>query len=249
VRSAILSFGFLILACVLPPAGAWGGTYEFQKLWGRLGYSDEFFGATEDELTSLRSYIEKFDSFFSEINGYLRFYPKTYTWYGTGPKEAREEVRHIDAIFKRAPGLPADLVVYRGLTLEWRANRPFGVGEQFVEKAYSSTSTNREVALSFARPSADSPDDGEDEEHPGKKGAAQALLVIYFRSAHPRGLLINQGEDEVILPHGTLFRVMDRDLRADPPRYLVQACEEGVCDWRSNRADVLALWRQERVSR
>src|SRR6185437_6754026 len=47
------------------------GPQEFNKLYRALGFSDSYFGATDDQLQSLDNYTNQGDSFFDEINDYL----------------------------------------------------------------------------------------------------------------------------------------------------------------------------------
>ena len=106
-----------------PVAGGGARVYDFKTLYKGLGYpSPTFFGSSETELMDLDSYTSKQDAFYSEINGYLRFYPAPYDWYGTGPEDAKLIVANIDRIFTRAPALPSDLVLFRGLDLKFRAS-------------------------------------------------------------------------------------------------------------------------------
>ena len=199
--------------------------YDFQELWKALGYpahgdmpddgkSVAAFGATEDELMDLTSYTNKFESFYSEVNGYLRFYPAPYDWDGTSPDEAKVMVRHIDSVFKRVPALPADLLLFRGLDLKFRASKPYAVGEEFVDKGYVSTSAAFKVAHYFAVEMDDN----------ATTLSRKAVFVLYLAKAD-KGILIDQGEDEVILKHGRKFRVMAKKEGVKKyDVYLVQAC-------------------------
>ena len=90
------------------PAGA--HAYDFKSLYRSLGYpSADFFASSEDEVMALEAYIRKEDPIYGEINGYLRYHPQPYEWYGTGPEDAKVIVGHIDNILRRAPRLPGDL--------------------------------------------------------------------------------------------------------------------------------------------
>lgn len=68
------------------PAGA--HVRDFRTLYGALGYpSRDYFGSTADEVTDLAAYTGQEDPIYQEINGYLRFYPAPYEWYGTSPAQ------------------------------------------------------------------------------------------------------------------------------------------------------------------
>lgn len=74
--------------------------YDFKQLYKSLGYPrPDYSGANETEIMDLDAYTSKYDTFYKEINGYLRFHPAPYTWYGTGPEDAKVIVENIDRIF------------------------------------------------------------------------------------------------------------------------------------------------------
>lgn len=212
------------------PAGA--HVYDFKSLYGSLGYpSPDYFGSTEDEVMDLDTYTSKSDSFYGEINGYLRFHPAPYEWYGTGPDDARGIVERLDNVFRRAPAIPGDLILFRGLGLGWHGGKPLAPGEEFTDKGYVSTSVSYSVARYFALEMGD-------EEKPERR----AVFVLYLTRPVERGILVDQGEDEVMLPRGRKFRVMARKdgaLRYD--LYLVQACA-ARCET-ATRPDVSDFWR------
>lgn len=229
--------GFQRAAAVEPPAAApepaGAHVYDFKSLYRSLGYpSPDYFGSTEAELQDLDSYTSKEDTFYSEINGYLRFYPAPYDWYGTGPDDAKIIVKHIDSIFGRAPALPKDLILFRGLGLGWHGDKPFAPGEEFVDKGYVSTSASYEVARHFAVGMSD----GEE------KASRRAVFVLYLARPGEKGILIDkENEDEVILPHGRRFKVMAAKNAAAPyDLYLVQVCA-AACD-AAVRPDVDYFW-------
>ncbi len=197
-----------------PSAGARARVYDFKALYRSLGYpSPDYFGSTEAEISDLEAYTSKEDTFYQEINGYLRHYPAAYDWDGTGPDEARKIVANIDNIFGRVPALPRDLVVFRGVGLGYHGNKPYLPGEEFTDKAYISTSASYKVARYFAVEM--------DEENKDRK----AIFAIYFTRPGEKGILFDQGEDEVILEHGRKFRVMARKEGVQKyDLYLVQAC-------------------------
>lgn len=237
-RSAGLSIADDRAAVPVPlaaPAGA--HTYDFKSLYRSLGYpSADFFGSSEDEVMALEAYISKEDPIYGEINGYLRYHPQPYEWYGTGPDDAKLIVGHIDNILLRAPKLPGDLVLFRGLGLGYRQNKPFAAGEEFTDKGYVSTSVTYSVARYFAVEMAD-------EEKPDRR----AVFAMYFAGPGGRGILIDQGEDEVILGHGRKFRVMARKAGTEKyDLYLVQVCAAS-CDV-TLRGDVKNYWDSFSVS-
>ncbi len=212
------------------PVGA--HVYDFTVLYKSLGYpSPACFGSAVEEVTDLDAYTDQEDPLYGEINGYLRFYPKPYEWYGTGPDQAKVIVGHIDNIFKRVPALPSDLILFRGLGLGYRANKPFGIGEEFTDKGYVSSSVSYKVAYHFAV------EMGDAEENPSRR----AIFALYLSRPGEKGILVDAGEDEVILGRGRTFRVMaQKDVSQKYDLYLVQACS-GSCET-SVRPDVKDFW-------
>ena len=164
-------------------------------------------------MEDIETYTSKDDSFYGEINGYLRYYPGEYEWYGTGPEDARKIVARLDTVFANVPDLPRDAVLFRGLRLGWHGNKPFSEGEEYVDKGYVSTSFSLKVAEHFALEMGDEED----------AGARKAVLAIYSARAE-KGILVDQGEDEAILPHGRRFRVMASRPGPGYDLYLVQLC-------------------------
>lgn len=215
-----------------PAAVSAARVYDFKTLYKGLGYpSPTFFGSNETELMDLDSYTSKQDAFYSEINGYLRFYPAPYDWYGTGPEDAKVIVANIDRIFTRAPALPADVVLFRGLDLKFRDGKPYAVNEEFIDKGYVSTSVSYKVAEYFTTI-------GDDK---GKKDSGKAVFAIYHNRPGVKGILIDQGEDEVILKHGLKLKAMARrETGKGYDLYLVQACA-AACD-AVIREDVRGFW-------
>jgi hypothetical protein len=225
--------GFLLGAALfVAPAAEAARVYDFKALYRGLGYpSPDYFGSTVDEVMDLDTYTSKDDTFYGEINGYLRYHPEPYEWYGTGPDDAKLIVERLDNIMRRAPEIPGDLVLFRGLGLGWRGDKPFADGEEFTDRGYVSTSVSYDVARYFAIEK--DPDEAE--------ASRRAVFVIYFTRPAERGILVDQGEDEVMLERGRKFRVMARKDDAEKfDIYLVQACA-GECET-APRPDAAAFW-------
>jgi hypothetical protein len=209
-------------------------TYEFKTLYSQLGYPDPgYFGASPEEIRDLATYTNQIvaDSYYRDINSYLRFYPEPYEWRTINPQQADAIVQNLDRLFTRVPPLPGDLILFRGLTLKFRGNRSYGVNEEFIEKSYASTTTSYLVARHFATlftPITDTT-------------TLKAIFAIYNNHPGERGILINQEEDEVILRHGIQFRVMGRkEIGQKFDFYLIQACSN-PCETFTRR-DVEDFW-------
>jgi hypothetical protein len=207
-------------------------TYPFSELTQRLGYpSVDFFGSTYDEVVAIETYSDKSDVYYKEINSFLRFFPAPYEWYGTSPEQAKILVENIDQIYKRVPSIPQDLILFRGVNLQYRKNVNFKKGETFFDKGYVSTTTRYSVAKDFAIKI-------NIEESPKSK---KAIYVIYQNGPDNKAILINQNEDEVLLDHGQLLKIMDmRKSNSHYDIYLVQWCKS-LCEQTLN-ADIIKYW-------
>ncbi len=214
--------------------------YSFQGLSKKLGYPNKtYFGAPEKERADLEIYTEQGETYYKEINDYLRFFPNEYNWTGTSPEDAKLIVTHMDHLLARQPSLPKDLLLFRGVDLNFRGNQSYSIGEEFIEKAYVSTSTDFKVAKYFAV------EMRADEE--GNASHKKAIFVFYINRPELKGVLIGSeeraSEEEVLLPHSQKIRVMALRTKALPyDLYLAQICPK-TCDSQI-RADVANFWKK-----
>lgn len=195
-------------------------TYEFSDLWEKMGYPHALEKAASEEAQSdLDTYTSKEDTWYKDINAYLRNFPQSnYDWDSISPDQARPMVKNIDSIFSKLKSLPEDILLYRGVDLKYRKNKSFNVGEEFVEKGYASTSTSYKVADYFANHINDNE----------KTPSLKAIFVLYSMKKNLKGILIDQDEDEVLLSHGERIRIMEVDRSHKYDIYLAQVCAE-VC--------------------
>jgi hypothetical protein len=230
---------FLIAILWLLSLDVFGSVYNFKDLENKLGYpSHNFFGSTEQEILDLETYTSKDDAFYREINSFLRFFPKEYDWNGIGPKDAEGIVKNIDQVFTRVPELPADILLFRGVDLAYRKNLSFNIGDELIEKAYLSTSTTFKVAQYFAVGL------NSDASHVNSK---RAVFIYYSNKPHLKGILFDQGEDEIILKHGERIRVMA--LNSKNKRYeiyLAQICDD-MCA-KDISTSMQAFWKQTQLN-
>ncbi|MFA5162027.1 MAG: ADP-ribosyltransferase [Elusimicrobiales bacterium] len=214
--------------------------YDFKQLYAQLGYNASLFGATADEISALNEYTDQTiaTSNYKDINNYLRLYPAAYNWTTISPERAARIVRNMDGLFVKVPALPYNMVMFRGITMKFHGNKSYEPSEEYIDKAYVSTSLDDAVAKHFVLGLIHD------------KTARRAILVIYSGSPGNKGILINAGEYEVILPHGATFRVMDtRTLHFNPDMdlCLVQLCSDS-CE-SDIPARVLDFWRNYTLSR
>jgi hypothetical protein len=185
----------------------------FKSLYKSLGYTDAYFGATEQELSALEDYISTQNPTYKEINGYLRNWPKPYEWYGTSPEQAKVIVQNLDHLFERVPFLPKNLLLHRGLSLQYRKTN-LEIDDEFNdEKGYVSTSMSYTIAEGFAI-------------RVNARNRAQAIFTIYSNSDQTKGILIDKGESEVLLKRDSKFRVMDKLGMNYLIQYCVKECEK-----------------------
>lgn len=206
-------------------------TYLFSELSQKMGYPNEtYFGSSEDQIANLETYISKEDTFYKEINSYLRYFPAPYDWNGLSPEQAKLMVENIDRIYNKIPALPQDLILFRGVNLKYRHNKSFAMGEEFNELGYLSTSSTFKVATHFATKLNDSSAENK-----------KAILVLYQNRSEHKGILIDQNEDEVLIKHRQPLRVMA--LKKNNPLYelyLVQICKLS-CEQEINK-DIERFW-------
>lgn len=208
--------------------------YDFKALYNDLKYTPTYFGAPTEEVESLRAYIDKQSDFYVEINSYLRKSTADQLDADIHSQTAKD-ILNISRLIQTVPPLPSDIILFRGMTLNWHKNNsPFEIGEEYVDKAFSSTSTNMEVAANFAiggwyPSSANFKDE-------------TAIMTLYFQTSDARGILIDQGEDEVLLNYGLRFRIMKKKVINEANHYLVQICQKVLCDTKVTRTDVLEQW-------
>lgn len=195
--------------------------YNFKELWKLQNYPRALEkAASDDAMSDLETYTSKEDTWYRDINSFLRNFPKTdYDWDSISPEQAAPMVKNIDSIYHKLAALPQDLILFRGVDLKFRKSKSYEVGEEFVEKGYASTSTDYKVADYFANRM-------NDNEH---TSSLKGILVLYSAKKNLKGILIDQGEDEVLLTHGERIRIMDVDKSRKFHVYLAQVCEK-VCE-------------------
>lgn len=213
----------LLILVSLNSFTASAGVYEFKKLYQDLGYpSPTYFGSSEEEIQDFETYTSKEDTFYKEINSYLRYFPAQYEWNGISPADAKIMVNRIDHIFERVPALPQDIILFRGVDLKFRASKSYKISDEFVEKGYVSTSTSFNVAEYFAIEIEDQP-----------TTSKKAIFVYYLNAPNLKGLLIDETEAEILLKHGIKIKIMAlENINIPYDFYLAQicvtACEEKI---------------------
>lgn len=202
-------------------------TYKFAKLQKQLGYpSENYFGSSEDEISDLETYTSKEDTWYRDINTYLRKFPNiNYEWDSVSPEDSKKIVESIDQIYTRIPNLPADLILFRGIDLKYRNSESFKKGDEFIEKGFASTSASFKVADYFANQINDN----------ANTSSKKAILVLYSTKDANKGILIDQGEDEVLLTHGLKIKIMEVDKTNKYDLYLAQICSS-TCEEQTNKS-------------
>lgn len=199
--------------------------YTYDELYRELDYKKiELTVRSSEKMESLRMYTDVYDSYYKEINGYLRFHPGPYDWYSVTPHDAKEYVEDIDSLIEDHPLLPKGIILFRGTGLNW-AKGSLEINQTFEDKAYTSTSLSVSEAMEFLN-----------EE-------SSAMFILYFGGeAVLRGILINPTEKEVLLDRDLTFKVMDKKSQEERRVYLVQICGKKKCDDEVNNPDAKKLW-------
>lgn len=151
--------------------------------FGNEHYSKWAGGLSEQHEAAVQAYT---GTEYMAVNDHLR---------GFGDdEEAARLVKHLDAAIKKAPPAPDDLVVYRGVARLDDAELDFKVGQTFTDKAYMSTSMNRDVAQGFL------------------DGDKTALLEIKVpkgtRGAYVDMVSDHDNEQEFLLPRATKLKIV-----------------------------------------
>lgn len=209
---------FLALTLALSAHAVEYKEYKFDDLWSKMNYPVALEkAATEDAQNDLDTYTSKDDTWYRDINAYLRNFPKTdYDWNSISPEDAAPMVKNIDSIYANLKPIPADIILFRGVDLKFRKSKSYEVGDEFIEKGYASTSTSKKVADYFANHINDNE----------TTSSLKAIVVLYSTKKNLKGILIDQGEDEVLLSHGEKIRIMEVDHSRKHDVYLAQICGE-----------------------
>ncbi len=226
---------FILLAIFLGSFSAFSQVWDHDQLADHQGYSlnvlkNRFLSASER--IAIDKYAAYKIAYYEDINPYLRGQTVGYE-YARDEEEIKFYVEKIDNGLRKVPALPKDLILFRGEGLGYRGNKPFQVGELNLQKAYVSTSTNEEEAKDFITSNG-------------------TLFIIYSTQKTFRGIVINETEDEVLLPRGLYFKVMktrllkDKGVRDSAYLALVQICESSsACESTVSNKHANALWESD----
>jgi hypothetical protein len=191
--------------------------YTYSELQSIVGYQDIWQAhkkgvINEDEYWSLSNYINYDDPIYPEINTYLRTGKTEEMYYFQNERELLENIQFMDSGMLKLKKLPSSLMTYRGQDFDFRSTGCYRQDEEYIDKAYVSTSTNISTAQLFSGMNS------RDIKNP-------ALLYLYSNSHHP-GILINAYEEEVLLPRSLTYKVMQRKDRKNVCHLLIQICTQ-----------------------
>lgn len=208
--------------------------YTYKELSLIVGYSDIYEAQNqkkvlEEEAWALQSYVEYDDPIYPEINNYLRTGKTEELYYFTDTQELIKTITNMDHGIKKLAKLPKNLMTFRGVTFGFRNNKCYEKNEVYTDKAFVSTSVKLAVAEAFAGVQTE------------KKKGSGVLYLYSDASKHP-GILINQLEEEVLLPRGLTFKVMDRVDRNGTCQLLVQICGQ-TCSDKINNSTISEAWK------
>ena len=207
--------------------------YSYKELSAIVGYRDIYEAQNqkkvlEEEAWALQSYVEYDDPIYPEINSYLRTGKAEELYYFTDVDDLKKTISNMDKGIKKLAKLPSNLMTFRGVTFGFRQNKCYEKNEVYLDKAFVSTSVKLGVAEAFA---------GVETE----KLKGSGVLYLYTDSSKHPGILINQLEEEVLLPRGLTYKVMDRVDRNGSCQLLVQICNQ-TCSEEVENLTVQKTW-------
>jgi len=239
-KMSAVFFAFLLFLS----AESFARTYDFTTLYNQFMVGEILKNKISDEsLWALHDYTNVDETFYVDINSYLRAktvlgsvaptyptpfeavkFPENIRFENFSQQEIYEKIMGLDKIFLELPDLPRDITLFRGISLDWRKGRPFEVGEEYEDAAYISSSMKQTYAETFTYSN------------------SGALLVLYFEKPL-RGLLLKNFEEEVLIERGQRFKIMKKKQRiGKPDLYLTQVCHKGQCSKKLSQEDQLALF-------
>lgn len=190
-----LNIAFLSLAIACAPAKA--DVWSFEKMQKFTGYS--YWGSESSPLSSKQKEATRSYQAAPFINSSLR---KTLPL----EKNNRQTVHYLDKSMLLIK-FPTDLTLFRGVDLGFRNGEIYKVGEEFVDNTYTSTTINPSVAQNIAK---------------------TAIYILYssrdFDALWIGGNGLNSYQEEILLPRGARFKVMNSKVRNDTYVQLVQIC-------------------------
>lgn len=228
---------FLLLT-LLPLSTVFAGhspLYSYKELSAIVGYTDIYEAQNqkkvlEEEAWALQSYVEYDDPIYPEINQFLRTGKAEDLYYFTSVEDLKKTISNMDNGIKKLAKLPANLMTFRGVTFGFRKNKCYDKNEIYTDKAFVSTSVKLSVAEGFAGVQSE-------------KAKGSGILYLYSDSSRHPGILINQLEEEVLLPRGLTFKVMDRVDQGGTCQLLVQICGD-TCSDRVKNSTISDAWNK-----
>lgn len=209
--------------------------YTYKELAQIVGYTDIYEAQNqkkvlEEEAWALQSYVEYDDPIYPEINQFLRTGKTEDLYYFTSHEDLKKTISNMDAGIKKLAKLPSNLMTFRGVTFGFRKNKCYDKNEVYTDKAFVSTSVRLSIAEGFA---------GVESE----KSKGSGVLYLYSNSSKHPGILINQLEEEVLLPRGLTFKVMERADHEGVCQLLVQICNN-TCSEKVKDPLLLENWKK-----
>ena len=182
---------------------------ELAKVFKKT-YKDAKFGADREDSTD-EDYLESVpfadytaDGYFN-INNFLRGKVKKFT-FKKDEDDAKSSIEGIDRLFDKAPTIPEDMVLHRGIHSDYANDviAKYQVGDLFTDQAYVSTSTDKQQAEEFATYSDEVDNEGFTLEILVPAGTRGIYVPEYLGSYQ------ENAENEIVLDRGTTFRVIAR---------------------------------------
>ena len=206
---------YLVAILILVCNAAWAHAEPRECSWHEVvdeyGYADILHSSFSQKIIeSVRWYGGT--SGYKEINSYLRGLSKP----GLVKKYyLKKHMGDLDFVIDSSH-FPLDCYLYRGMSLAYRGNKPFETGEIVSDHAYQSSSVERRIAEgTFARKT--------------ESKNLTSLFVIYH-NFEQKGLLVGNGEAEVLLPRRSFFKIIKSVMIASKNYVLAFRCRDENCE-------------------
>ena len=233
MKKALFSLSIIILFCA--SLSSYAQVFEHKELANLLGYHSDVLEnklLTQSERIAIEKYSAYSTAYYEDINPYLRGQAVDYQ-YVKDEKEMKFLIKEIDSGLSRLPALPKNLVLFRGEGLSYRGNKPHQLGEIISQLAYISTSSSLKEAKDFITLNG-------------------TLFILYSTQKKFKGIVMNEGETEVLLPRAQFLKIMKTRRMKDDGRKenayvaLVQVCEtKTTCESHISNPHALKIWEND----
>jgi hypothetical protein len=209
---------------------AFAKEYTHNELQHYVGYTNlsEHPNISRSQIEFINLYFDKHGPWARDINDYLA---SDYSYYFWPHKDGLEKrINEMDELIQQSPLLPHDLVLFRGLQMNW-LGRHYRIGEEFQELSYVKASSHSGVARFNAGFS-----------------EMSFVMVYYYADEKGRAVVLNTQEKDVLMARGLKYKVMDSFATRGQRYGLIQVCTRQTCMDTINNYSIASWWRYFRQS-